>query len=177
MALHSTEQHQRLTVAILHAKVQLQHAELDLHSLLMRRRRRMRSWWCRAWLTPERRVQFGLYDQLMVEFCAVDSHAFINFLRMPPQMSYSIMLVHTFRAPLEPGLKLAITLRHLASGAKYMDMHYGWRVPQNTISILVREVIIRQRTLRLATIKGRLSGLWCNSYACLLYLVRERRHL
>ena len=48
---------------------------------------------------------------------------------------------HTFfREPLEPGLKLAVTLRHLASGSKYADMKFGWRVPANTISVIVREV-------------------------------------
>ena len=48
---------------------------------------------------------------------------------------------HTFyRDPLEPGLKLAVTLRHLASGSKYADMKFGWGVPSNTISVLVREV-------------------------------------
>ena len=45
-----------------------------------------------------------------------------------------------WRAPLEPGLKVALTLRHLASGAKYKDMQYAWRVPHNTISLVVREV-------------------------------------
>ena len=44
------------------------------------------------------------------------------------------------RQPLEPGLKVALTLRHLASGAKYRDMQYAWRVPHNTISLVVREV-------------------------------------
>ncbi|CAG2241330.1 unnamed protein product [Mytilus edulis] len=45
-----------------------------------------------------------------------------------------------YRNPLEPGLKLAITLRHLASGAKYRSMQYGWRVPHNTISVFIPEV-------------------------------------
>ena len=44
------------------------------------------------------------------------------------------------RAPLEPGLKLALTLQHLASGSSYMSMRYGWRVPHNTQSVIVREV-------------------------------------
>ena len=33
-----------------------------------------------------------------------------------------------------------MTLRHLASGSKYADMKFGWRVPANTISVIVREV-------------------------------------
>ena len=44
------------------------------------------------------------------------------------------------RLPLEPGLKVALTLRHLASRAKYRDMQYAWRVPANTICVVVREV-------------------------------------
>ena len=44
------------------------------------------------------------------------------------------------REPLEPGLKIAITLRHLAAGTKYREMQYAWRVPHNTISKVVREV-------------------------------------
>ena len=43
----------------------------------------------------------------------------------------------TFREALDPGLKLAITLRHLASGTNYHSMSYGWRVPHNTISLLI----------------------------------------
>ena len=72
-------------------------------------------------------------------------------MRMPPAMFDEILnrvypriaKKYTWmRGPIAPGMKLAITLRHLASGAKYMDMRYGWRVPHNTISIIVREVII-----------------------------------
>ncbi|XP_041369942.1 uncharacterized protein LOC121383910 [Gigantopelta aegis] len=45
-----------------------------------------------------------------------------------------------YREPLEPGMKLALTLCHLASGSKYASMKFGWRVPHNTQSLLVREV-------------------------------------
>ena len=46
-----------------------------------------------------------------------------------------------YRPSLEPGLKVAITLRHLASGNTYRNMQYAWRVPHNTISVVVREVV------------------------------------
>ncbi|XP_021339754.1 putative nuclease HARBI1 [Mizuhopecten yessoensis] len=68
---------------------------------------------------------------------------------MPPDMFDEIVQRLTprltkqttnFRVPLDPGMKVAITLRHLASGAKYHDMQYAWRVPHNTISKVVREV-------------------------------------
>ena len=45
-----------------------------------------------------------------------------------------------YREPLYAGLKLAATIRHLVSGAKYSDMQYSWRVPENTLSVVVREV-------------------------------------
>ena len=70
-------------------------------------------------------------------------------MRMPPAMFDEIVTRLTprltkpkinFRPNLEPGLKVAITLRHLASGTKYSDMQYAWRVPHNTISKVVREV-------------------------------------
>ena len=41
---------------------------------------------------------------------------------------------------LDPGLKLALNLRHLASGTKYHSMSYGWRVPHNIISLLIPKV-------------------------------------
>ena len=41
-----------------------------------------------------------------------------------------------YREPLEPGMKLALTLRHLAPGSKYASMKFGWRVRHNTQSLL-----------------------------------------
>lgn len=140
--------------AVLQAELNLQSVAIDLHLYAARRKRkraRRRRWWSRAWLSPGRRRQFGLYDQLMVELRREDQDAFINFMRMPPEMFDDVLQrvgpritkQHTWmREPFEPGLKLAITLRHLASGTKYQSMRFGWRVPHNTISMIVREVII-----------------------------------
>ena len=112
-----------------------------------RRRRQIRRFWTRNWIG--RRVQFGLYDQLMVELRNEDPASFQNFLRMPPDMFDELLTrvgpritkQHTFyRDPLHPGLKLALTLRHLASGNTYSSMKFSWRVPHNTQSLIVREV-------------------------------------
>ena len=90
-----------------------------------------------------------MYDRLLAELKNEDHHSFQNFMRMSPAMFDELVQRLTpwitkqntnFRHSLEPGLKVAITLRHLASGTKYHDMQYGWRVPHNTISIIVREV-------------------------------------
>ena len=103
--------------------------------------------WVRKWI--QKRREFGIYDQLMEELRAEDPKSFTNFMRMAPEMfdelldrlSPRITKKHTtFREPLSPGLKLALTLRHLASGNKYSSLKFGWRVPHNTQSLLVREV-------------------------------------
>ena len=44
------------------------------------------------------------------------------------------------RSPLEPGIKLTVSLSQPASGRKYSSMHVGWRVSLNTQSLVVREV-------------------------------------
>ena len=41
---------------------------------------------------------------------------------------------------LDPGTKLAATLRHLASGDTYASMKFDFRIPANTLSVLVKEV-------------------------------------
>ena len=112
-----------------------------------RRGRQQRRVWVREWVA--RRPNLGLYDRLLVELRAEDPRAFHNFMRMPTDMFDEIVQRLTpaltkettnYRAALDPGLKIAITLRHLASGAHYADMQYAWRVPANTMSLLVRDV-------------------------------------
>ncbi|XP_041367086.1 uncharacterized protein LOC121381797 [Gigantopelta aegis] len=129
--------------------------QLALHQIQARRRRRRRrrrpqvprAIWVRPWIS--RRRQFGKYDQLLVELRKEDQRAFKNFLRMPPEM-YDELVQRVgpritkqrtwYREPLDPGLKIAITLRHIASGTKYAAMKFGCRVPHNTQSLAVREV-------------------------------------
>jgi len=73
----------------------------------------------------------------------------LNYLRVPPDMIdellhrlYQRISKHDthYRKALEPGLKLAMTIRHLASGDRYASMKFDFRVPHNTISVCVREV-------------------------------------
>ena len=106
-----------------------------------------RTCWERDWI--KRRKKFGYWDQLLVELRKEDVPSFKNFMRMPPEMFDEILRrirpqitkqTTWMRKPLEPGLKLAVTLRHLASGDKYASMKFGFRVPHNSISLIVREV-------------------------------------
>ena len=132
-------QHQNQMLQVYHALKRRQQSK--------RKRTVVRNIWVRDWIS--KRPELGLYDRLMVELRNEDPRAFQNFMRMPPAMFDEIVERLTpaltkkttnWRAPLAPGLKVALTLRHLASGAKYREMQYGWRVPHNTISLVVREV-------------------------------------
>ena len=64
----------------------------------------------------------------MAELRMEDQQSFFNFLKMPPQLFDKLLnrvgprchkMDTHYRKPLEPGLKLAITIWHLASGDKY----------------------------------------------------------
>ena len=69
-------------------------------------------------------------------------------MRMQPAMFHELLQRITpriqkstrYRKPLEPGLKLAITLRYLASGYSYKSLQYSFRVAHNTISLFIPEV-------------------------------------
>ena len=120
--------------------IQGQQAVLDGQAaVIIRRRRRRRiriqprSCWVRPWLSVERRLQFGHYDRLMVELRMEDQQSFFNFLRMPAEMFGDLVnrvgprchkIDTNCRKALEPGLKIAITMRHLASGDKYPTLQF-----------------------------------------------------
>ena len=115
--------------------LQNQNAQMvQLHQMLVRRRRRrrrqqIRAVWTRNWTT--RRPEQGLYDCLIVELKNEDPRAFQNFMRMPADMLDELLQRLTpkittkttnWRSLLQPGLKVAVTLRHLASRSRYHDM-------------------------------------------------------
>ena len=52
------------------------------HNVCTNRRR----WWSRAWLSPERRLEFGLYDQLMIELRREDQRSFVCRTRISTWM-------------------------------------------------------------------------------------------
>ncbi|XP_052813932.1 uncharacterized protein LOC128240986 [Mya arenaria] len=111
-----------------------------------RARRRERRWWVREWIL--RRPIFGQYVTLMKELEAEHAADFKAFRHMEPQMYYELLnrvgpritKSTTHRTPLDPGLKLAITLRFLATGSRYHDLAIAFRVPHNTIALFIPEV-------------------------------------
>lgn len=113
---------------------------------LQQRKRRQRRRWSRPWLL--RRPQFGHFEQLLQELQVEDASSFKNFIRMEPNMFKELLdrvgphieKQDTFwRKSLSPGLRLAITLRYLATGESYKSLQYGFRVAHNTISLIIPE--------------------------------------
>ena len=87
------------------------------------RERYMRRYWVRQWLL--RRPAYGYYEHLIPELAREDRSGFINFLRVDPQLFLELLArvgpriqkrVTRMRSPIGPGLRLAITLRYLATG-------------------------------------------------------------
>ena len=113
----------------------------------VRRNRQRRRVWIKPWV--RRREEFGIYDQLLVELRWENMASFVNVLRMSPVMFDELLervvpmiskQRRAYRAPLAPGLKLALILCHLASVSKFVVMQCAWIVPQNTMGLAVKEV-------------------------------------
>ena len=148
------ENHQLLILQFMYLQNEVMLLDAELEALLIRRRRRRRRrrqrrrWWVRPWLAVPRRLRFGHYHRLMTELRLEDEQSFVNFMRMPPQMFDEIVArigprlqkSNIHRQSLDPGMKIAITLRHLASGDKYPTLQYDFRVSRTTISLFVPEV-------------------------------------
>ncbi|KAK4296648.1 hypothetical protein Pmani_030870 [Petrolisthes manimaculis] len=91
--------------------------------------RKARSYWVSPWLA--RRKLFGQWERLIHELARKDKSSCKNFLRVDRdlfmdilnkigQFGPCIMKKCTFwREPLKPGLRLALTLRYLATGDNF----------------------------------------------------------
>ena len=123
--------------------------DADIARLIVQRRGRVRGrrFWVRPWIL--RRPLLGHYERLMAELSREDVPAFKNFVRKEPAMFQELLERLTpriakkdtwYRRSLPPGLKLAITLRHLATGDGYPSLMYAFRFAESTISGIVRDV-------------------------------------
>ncbi|XP_072169416.1 putative nuclease HARBI1 [Diadema setosum] len=127
--------------------VELRTAYLVARYLDVTNHRKPRTVWVRNWLTL--RPEHGAYSQLLDMLRLEDVVSFKNFLRLSPELFAEMRDRLTprlrkydtwWRKSLEVGLKLAITLRYVATGDSYHSLMYMFYVPHNSISIIVREV-------------------------------------
>ncbi|XP_069752287.1 putative nuclease HARBI1 [Narcine bancroftii] len=109
--------------------------------------RKAKTVWVHEWLLQWQ--HHGWYKKLMKHLEKGDVRSFKNFLRVDPEM-FMKLVVHltpriqkqdtNFRKPLPPGLKVAITLRFLATGNFNKSLSYGFHVAPNTIISIVPEL-------------------------------------
>ena len=108
-----------------------------------------RRMWVRPWNRAQRRLLYGHWDNLLPQLRQEDPEAWFNYMRMRPEMFDEIVQRvgpriqgHTTncRQPLPSGLKLAITIRHLAAGDGYASLAYQFRVSRHTITAFLPKV-------------------------------------
>jgi len=118
---------------------------------LRRRRRpyRPRQVWVRPWNTAARRLLYGDWDNLIPQLREEDPDSFFNYMRMRPELFDEIChrvrpaiqgKFSNFREPLPVGLKVAVTLRHLATGAVYPTLAFQYRISRHTITRFLPKV-------------------------------------
>ena len=141
----------RNMVLLVVAAVVLVERDRILRAPQRRRRRiyRKKRVWMSDWL--RNRIEQGDYEHLMQELNREDDDkkSFKNYLRIEPDLFEEMVQRLTphlekqdtrFRDSLPVGLKLAVTLRHMASGDNYASLSYSFRVSKSAISNFIPEV-------------------------------------
>ena len=120
---------------------------LIIRFLKRRRQPRTHRWWIKPWIA--RRDELGEYARLVAELEADDRDSFKVYMRMTPEDFMGIQeditprirrRDTTFRKALEPGLKLAATLRYLAVGKSLREQHFTYRLGLTSLSRFIPEV-------------------------------------
>ena len=95
------------------------------------KKRKKRSFWVKPWL--QRRKAHGTYETLIRDLREEDQHDYNNYFRMDPEefdelfslIEHNITKRDTnMREAIPAKIKLAITLRFLATGESYQSLQY-----------------------------------------------------
>ncbi|CAH1992755.1 unnamed protein product [Acanthoscelides obtectus] len=114
---------------------------------LKKQERRKRRFWIHPIL--KKRGELGAFHTLVKNQLREDEAKFYNYFRMQKTtfdkllQKLSQKLKHqdtNMRQSIPPAERLAVTLRYLATGATFTDLHYTYRIGVKTISCIVREV-------------------------------------
>ena len=102
--------------------------------------RKRRTVWTRGWLLN--RPVYGQYENMLAELNQEDFRGYKKFLRISNELFEKLVhhvgphikkITTPWRQPLSVGLRLAITLRYMASGDSFMSLQYSFWVANNTI--------------------------------------------
>ena len=114
---------------------------------LRRLQQRPRRLWSRQWLL--RRELHGQYHTLLQELNREDRMGFKKYVRFTAPIYHEMLerirpmltkQTTRFRKPLSPGLKLAVTLRFLATGAEYSELEFNFRCSKCAICDFIPKV-------------------------------------
>ena len=103
--------------------------------------------WCKPWLL--RRSELGVFDTLLEELRTESITDYENFIRMSEinfndivsKIEIDIQKQNTvMRDAIPPAVKLAVTIRFLASGTTYKDLGYQFGIHQTTLTKVIPEV-------------------------------------
>lgn len=93
---------------------------------------------------------FIMENRYIIYYCRYIIYYLTYLIYMISEINYIFVFVLTFvlsiyclcrsRTPLEPGLKLVVTLRYLATGNSYKSLEYSFRVSNSTISQFIPQV-------------------------------------
>lgn len=110
--------------------------------------KKKRKCWTKNWI--RRRPEEGFYAKLFVELKAEEPDFFFSFLRMDEQQFEQLLALVTpliqkqdtiMRESIPAGERLMLTLRFLAAGESFHSLHYLFRIPMGTISLIIPEVL------------------------------------
>lgn len=132
-------------IEYVHIMLLLEIAMIAAKHTEQKKRRPRRVW---AWPCLQKRMEQGHYDNLMEELSTKAPDLYRNFTQIDKDLFNEIVervtpyiqkKVTFWRKPTEPGLRVAITLRFLATSDSYKSLQYSFRVAHNTISHIVPE--------------------------------------
>ena len=120
-------------------------------SLLLRREERvprLKKRKTREWI--KKRVEKGLYANLILELSSDDPLGFREMMRMSREQCHEILeKIEPYISkqatvmgghPISAGERLALTLRFLATGESFRSLHFQFRISRRAVSYIVYEV-------------------------------------
>lgn len=113
-----------------------------------KKKRTPRRMWVKPYLRENFRFSQGYYHNLLKQLAGDDFGEYKNFMRMQPELFEELLqgvrpIIEKsdtrFRMCIRPEIRLAITLRFLASGENYPSLQFAFRVQRCTICRIIQE--------------------------------------